>query len=52
MVFCPGGCCRTTDWLGGFGRGGVGAVEGLDSANGGLLGLNSFALGFKVDFFT
>lgn len=48
---CPPGCCRSTG-LGGVGRGGVGAVLGFTMGIGLLIGLNSLALGFKVDFLT
>lgn len=35
-----------------MGRGGVGAVLGFVIGIGVLMGLNSLAFGFKVDFFT
>lgn len=52
MVFWPGGGCSTTVGLGGVGRGGVGVAEGFTMLRGALVGLNSLALGFSVDFFT
>lgn len=46
------GCCSTTAGLGGGGRGGVGEGLGFVRVSAILFGLNSLALGFRVDFLT
>lgn len=48
---CPGGGGSTTEGLGGVGRGGVGVDAGFNTAAP-LMGRNSFAFGFRVEFFT
>lgn len=47
---CPGGG-RTKEGLGGVGRGGVGVNAGFRVVFP-LMGRNSFAFGFRVEFFT